>query len=94
MYLLYAATTAGFSLLHGPHHEAQKSIKTNCPFKEESFISFPSGLLNANSGALTPIAGPPCCLKIKPAVTKTITDNMMVTLNFFIVFIILIYYYK
>nr|WP_230470652.1 hypothetical protein [Flavobacterium cheongpyeongense] len=41
---LYMATTLGFSFLHGPHHEAQKSTIVTFPKLSLSDILLPSGL--------------------------------------------------
>ncbi len=41
---LYIATTFGFSSLHGPHHEAQKSTIVTFPKLSFKEITFPSGL--------------------------------------------------
>src|ERR1700761_7702820 len=41
LYLLYAATTFGFSPRHGPHQLAQKSTSTYLPRKEESDTILP-----------------------------------------------------
>jgi hypothetical protein len=41
---LYIATTLGFSFLHGPHHEAQKSTIVTLPKLSLSVTTFPSGL--------------------------------------------------
>ncbi len=38
------ATTLGFSFLHGPHHEAQKSTIVTLPKLSLSETTFPSGL--------------------------------------------------
>ena len=38
LYLLYNATTFGFSLRQGAHQEAQKSIKTTFPLKSDNLI--------------------------------------------------------
>ena len=48
----------GFSLLQGPHQDAQKSIKTIFPFREDNFIFFSFGSLNSSSGAIFPISNP------------------------------------
>lgn len=40
---LYIATTFGFSLRHGPHHEAQKSTIVTLPKLSLSETTFPSG---------------------------------------------------
>ena len=65
-YFLYALTTFGFSLLHGPHQEAQKSIKTILPFKDDSLMLSPFGSLNSSSGAVLPILSPTIsCAEIK-----------------------------
>ena len=52
---LYKATTLGFSALHGPHHEAQKSMIVTFPNDSFKVIILPSGFLAENSGALLPI---------------------------------------
>src|ERR1700761_8340630 len=52
LYLLYAATTFGFSARQGPHQLAQKSISTYLPRKEESETDFPLVSGRVNSGAL------------------------------------------
>jgi hypothetical protein len=41
---LYIATTFGFSFLHGPHHEAQKSTIVTFPKLSLRETTFPSGL--------------------------------------------------
>src|SRR6476646_2114939 len=41
LYLLYAATTFGFSFLQGPHQLAQKSINTYLPLNCDSDTSLP-----------------------------------------------------
>ena len=48
----------GFSLLHGPHHDAQKSINTTFPLSDDNFIFFPLGSLKSNSGAVFPMFNP------------------------------------
>ena len=58
LYFAYALTTLGFSRLHGPHHDAQKSISTTFPFSEESLITLSLGSLSAISGARSPILRP------------------------------------
>ena len=55
MYLLYVLTRFGFSLLQGPHQDAQKSIMTYFPRREDNFKISSLGLLYAYSGALSPI---------------------------------------
>src|SRR5690554_2486594 len=52
LYLLYSLTTLGFSTRQGPHQDAQKSIKTYFPRKDDNFISSPSGLTFVISGAI------------------------------------------
>lgn len=42
---LYKATTFGFSALHGPHQEAQKSIIVTFPKDSFNETVFPSGVL-------------------------------------------------
>src|SRR5690606_31400445 len=56
LYLLYILTTLGFSILHGLHQAAQKSMSTYFPLKEDRAIVSPSGLGNAISGAISPTA--------------------------------------
>ncbi|MDW8851827.1 hypothetical protein SD960_17125 [Flavobacterium sp. MMLR14_040] len=60
------ATTFGFSFLHGPHHEAQKSTIVTFPKLSLSEITFPSGfgaeksdlhLASPTGGAVAPTAG-------------------------------------
>jgi len=49
---LYIAKSLGFSLRHGPHQEAQKSITVTFPsdcFKE---TEIPSGVFAVKSGAI------------------------------------------
>src|SRR5437762_159284 len=58
LYLEYAATTLGFSIRQGMHQEAQKSMRTMLPRREESARSLPSGVLNFNSGAMLPTFKP------------------------------------
>src|SRR5690606_8615116 len=76
---------AGFSLLHGMHHDAQKSNNTTLPFNDDKVISFPSGLLNFKSGAISPMFNPVFCLYIKPSVTIIINARIMLDLNFLMV---------
>src|SRR5688572_6523292 len=59
LYLLYIFTTFGFSRRQGPHQEAQKSISTYLPFKEESDFEPPSGVGKVKSGAMPPILTEP-----------------------------------
>lgn len=40
---MYSATTLGFSALHGPHHEAQKSTIVTLPAIDFKDIILPSG---------------------------------------------------
>src|SRR6187402_2335239 len=54
LYLLYTATTFGFSIRHGPHHDAQKSSSTYLPRKSESFTTFPSTSGSEKSIAMAP----------------------------------------
>ncbi len=53
-YLLYKATTLGFSALHGPHHEAQKSIIVTFPNDSFNETTFPVGVFAEKSGAILP----------------------------------------
>ncbi len=46
----------GFSARHGPHQDAQKSIRTNLPRNEDSAISVPSGAGSFISGATVPVS--------------------------------------
>ena len=48
----------GFSLLHVPHQEAQKSIKTTFPLNYESLMFLSLTFLKSNSGAMFPIFNP------------------------------------
>lgn len=54
-YRLYRATTLGFSALHGPHHDAQKSIIVALPNDSLSETTPPVGVLAEKSGAILPI---------------------------------------
>lgn len=54
---LYRATTLGFSLLQGLHHEAQKSTIVTFPKLFLSEITFPSGFGAEKLGALHLAAG-------------------------------------
>src|SRR5690554_6775569 len=56
LYLWYILTTFGFSMRHGLHHAAQKSISTYLPRKEDSATVSPSGVGKAKSGAICPMA--------------------------------------
>ncbi len=49
---LYNATTFGFSALHGPHQDAQKSIIVAFPKDSFKETVFPSGVFAEKSGAL------------------------------------------
>lgn len=49
---LYKATTLGFSCLHGPHQEAQKSIIVTFPKDSFKETVFPSGVFAEKSAAL------------------------------------------
>ena len=46
------ATTFGFSALHGPHHEAQKSIIVTFPNDSFNETVLPVGVFAEKSGAL------------------------------------------
>ena len=48
----------GFSLLQGKHQEAQKSINTIFPLRDDNLMLYPLGSLKSNSGALFPILIP------------------------------------
>ena len=48
----------GFSLLHGPHQEAQKSIKTTLPLNDESLMFLSLIFLKSSSGAMFPMFNP------------------------------------
>src|SRR5439155_349318 len=52
LYFLYAATTLGFSSLHGPHQLAQKSTNTYLPFNElnENILPSVSGIVISGAG--------------------------------------------
>jgi uncharacterized protein YijF (DUF1287 family) len=50
---LYSETTEGFSLLHGPHQDAQKSINVTFPNDCFNEITFPSGDFAEKSGAIS-----------------------------------------
>lgn len=54
-YRLYKATTSGFAALHGPHHDAQKSIIVTLPNDSFNETTFPVGVLAEKSGAILPI---------------------------------------
>src|ERR1051326_4085743 len=57
-YFFCRSTSQGISILHGPHHVAQKFTTTALPRSEESVTVLPSGtLFKENSGATEPIAG-------------------------------------
>src|SRR5579864_1733539 len=57
-YFFCKSTSHGISILHGPHHVAQKFTTTALPRSEESVTVLPSGtLFKENSGARDPIAG-------------------------------------
>jgi hypothetical protein len=49
---LYNATTFGFSALHGPHQDAQKSIIVTFPIDSFKEMVFPSGVFAEKSAAL------------------------------------------
>ena len=49
---LYNATTFGFSALHGPHHDAQKSIIVTFPKDSFKETVFPSGVFAEKLAAL------------------------------------------
>jgi hypothetical protein len=49
---LYNATTFGFSALHGPHQEAQKSIIVTFPKDSFNETVLPSGVFAEKSAAL------------------------------------------
>jgi len=49
------STRCGFSDLHGPHHDAQKSSNTYLPRNELNKMVSPLGLGSAISGAGNPI---------------------------------------
>jgi hypothetical protein len=51
---LYNATTLGFSWRHGPHQDAQKSIRVIFPKLCFNEIIFPSGLFAEKLGACLP----------------------------------------
>src|SRR5438874_11883009 len=53
-YLLFSSTSQGISILHGPHHVAQKFTSTALPRKSASFTVFPSRLSSAKAGAGLP----------------------------------------
>ena len=53
---LYIATTLGFSFLHGPHQEAQKSTMVTLPKDSLSETTVPCGVLAEKSGAMLPIS--------------------------------------
>src|SRR5258705_4849265 len=58
LYFSYACTTLGFSRLHGPHHDAQKSINTTFPLSEDNLTIVLSGLGSTISGARSPTFSP------------------------------------
>src|SRR5215467_2448548 len=61
---LYAFTTFGFSMRHGPHQLAQKSINRYLPRKELMEISFPFTSCIIRSGTVLPTHESPdadCC---------------------------------
>lgn len=49
---LYSATTFGFSILQGLHHDAQKSISVTFPNDSFNEISLPEGDFPEKSGAI------------------------------------------
>ena len=53
----------GFSMRHGPHHEAQKSINLILPWMSESRTSFPAVSGSTKSGATCPI-----CNEVRSAI--------------------------
>ena len=53
-----AETMFGLSLLQGKHQEAQKSINTIFPLRDDNLMLKPLGALKSNSGALFPILIP------------------------------------
>src|SRR3954469_10137464 len=57
LYLLYAATTFGFSPRHGPHQLAQKSTKTYLPFNWLNEKGLSSTSFMVKSGAMVPTPG-------------------------------------
>lgn len=87
LYLWNAFTTFGFSILQGPHQDAQKSIKTIFPLKEESGSALPSAVFNLISGARFPISVPTgsCCAEI-----REIPEERRTTIKRAIFFIILV----
>src|SRR6185312_15673322 len=54
--LLKAFTTFGFSLRHGPHHDAQKSTKTYLPRNDSKLTVLPAVSASAKTGAISPNA--------------------------------------
>src|SRR5690554_2135640 len=63
-YLLYTRTTFGFSMRHGRHHEAQKSMMVYFPNVSERDRLVPSGVGAVNSGAKDPISAFPIVAKV------------------------------
>src|SRR5438270_8968284 len=53
-YLLFSSTSHGISILHGPHHVAQKFTSTALPRKSASFTVFPSSVSSSKPGADLP----------------------------------------
>ena len=56
LYFSFNLTSFGFSILHGLHHDAQKSIKTTFPLSSESEIKLLLTSGNVKSGAGCPNA--------------------------------------
>src|SRR3954467_15305009 len=61
LYLLYAATTFGFSMRQGLHQLAQKSISTYLPLNWESETFFPEVSACENSSDCVPTAPTRSC---------------------------------
>ncbi len=53
---LYSATTFGFSCLHGPHQDAQKSIIVTFPNDSFNETVFPSGVFAEKSVAFVALS--------------------------------------
>src|SRR5687767_4123417 len=62
---LYASTTVGFSLRHGPHQLAQKSTRTYLPRNELRLTSLPSVSGKEISGACLPVNDLLICASIE-----------------------------
>src|SRR3989339_338806 len=55
LYFLYNSANLGCSFRHGAHHEAQKSINTILPLREDNVTVSPLRLGSLISGAMVPM---------------------------------------